>query len=85
MRMQLIVLPLSLLLVLPKLSVIVKASAVSDSTGAGETQLFIVPTSQFAVQLPGQSEITAREIAARHGLKFIAKVTYTVCMVHYLP
>ncbi len=75
-----LVLPLSLLLLLPKLPANVKASAYSDHTGARESQLPFIPTSQFAVQLPGQCENTARETAERHGLKFITKVTYTVSL-----
>lgn len=72
--MQLVLL-LSLLLLLPKLSAIVQAQpAFGDSVRAEETRLSPVSAPQLAVQLPGQSENNAREIAERYGLKFITKV-----------
>ena len=43
----------------------------ASSRAAGERKS---QPSSFAVQLPGQSETTARDIAARYGFKFIDKV-----------
>lgn len=75
--MQLVLL-FSLLLLLPNLSAIVLAIAQSalDDHARGEERRLIPPVSspQFAVQLPGQNENTAREIAERYGLKFVTKV-----------
>ena len=84
-RMQL-VLPFSLLLFLPKPSAIVhvQAQAVFDDhrARAEERDIYPVSVPQFAVQLPGQSENTAREIAERYGLKFITKVGLNLSWSH---
>lgn len=72
--MQLVLL-FCLLLLLPKPSAIVQAQAVlNDRARAEGRHLSPVSAPQFAVQLPGQGENTAREIAERYGLKFITKV-----------
>ena len=65
---------LSLFLLLPKPTTI-WASTFNERAGTKERHL---PNS-FAVQLTGQSETSAREIAARYGFKVITKVSTMQC------
>ena len=79
------VLLFSQLLLLPKLSAIVVLAQAAFDTNyarAEERNLALVSAAhQLAVQLPGQSENTAKEVAERYGLKFITKVDIFVITI----